>query len=151
MGNGIEANVAGIGIPASGIPVRYRSVPVPDWFRLQVAADAGVILGIWCRKIINEWQNAGMPVNKLVRHRHFYRQSNASVLHRHFGLRIRHCCWSALVQHCPALILWLPVSDYLTLGCHEEGGAVPLHQRLCGVDQRQAIRNSILNKCPIIY
>jgi hypothetical protein len=45
----------------------------------------------------------------------------------------------------------LPVSDYLTLGCHEEGGAVPLHQRLCGVDQRQAIRNSILNKCPIIY
>ncbi len=64
---------------------------------------------------------------------------------------VRYRWWSALVQHCSALILWLPVSDHLTLGCHEEGGAVPLHQRLCGVDQRQAIRNSILNKCTIIY
>jgi hypothetical protein len=32
--------------------------------------------------------DAGMPVKKLVRHRHFYRQSNASVLHRHSGIRM---------------------------------------------------------------
>jgi hypothetical protein len=32
--------------------------------------------------------DAGMPVKKLVRPRHFYRQSNASDLHRHSGIRV---------------------------------------------------------------
>jgi hypothetical protein len=31
MGIGIEADNAGIGIPASSISVQYRSIPVPDW------------------------------------------------------------------------------------------------------------------------
>jgi hypothetical protein len=30
MGIGIVADADGIGIPASGISVRYRSIPVPD-------------------------------------------------------------------------------------------------------------------------
>jgi hypothetical protein len=30
----MEANTAGIGIPASCILVRYRSIPVPDWVLL---------------------------------------------------------------------------------------------------------------------
>jgi hypothetical protein len=33
VGNGIEVNAAGIGIPESGILVRYRKIPVSDWFR----------------------------------------------------------------------------------------------------------------------
>jgi hypothetical protein len=31
---GIEADAAGIGIPASSISVRYHSIPVPDWASL---------------------------------------------------------------------------------------------------------------------
>jgi hypothetical protein len=33
-GHRIEADAAGIGIPASSISVRYRSIPVPDWATL---------------------------------------------------------------------------------------------------------------------
>jgi hypothetical protein len=31
LGIGIEVDAAGIGIPASRISIRYRSIPVPDW------------------------------------------------------------------------------------------------------------------------
>ncbi len=31
LGIGIEDDAAGIGIPASGISVRYRIIPVSDW------------------------------------------------------------------------------------------------------------------------
>jgi|688.fasta_scaffold384422_2 hypothetical protein len=39
----------------------------------------------WCWKIIYKYRNAG---EKLVRHRHFYRQSISSVRHRHSGTRV---------------------------------------------------------------
>ncbi len=46
MSIGIKANVAGIGIPASSIPVQYRSIPVPDWvslFRYRTGSGIGGI------------------------------------------------------------------------------------------------------------
>jgi hypothetical protein len=36
----IEADAAGIGIPASSISVRYRSIPVPDWGTLIPVQDS---------------------------------------------------------------------------------------------------------------
>ncbi len=40
MGIGIEADAAGIGIPASSISVRYRSIPVPDFGTLIPVPDS---------------------------------------------------------------------------------------------------------------
>ncbi len=39
-GHRIEADAAGIGIPASSISVRYRSIPVPDWDTLIPVPDS---------------------------------------------------------------------------------------------------------------
>jgi hypothetical protein len=40
LGIGIEADAAGIGIPASSISVRHRSIPVPDWDPLIPVLDS---------------------------------------------------------------------------------------------------------------
>ncbi len=40
LGIGGEADAASIGIPASGISVRYRSIPVPDWGTLIPVPDS---------------------------------------------------------------------------------------------------------------
>jgi hypothetical protein len=45
MGIGIKVDAAGIGIPASYISVRYRSIPVPDWdplFRYRTGSGIGI-------------------------------------------------------------------------------------------------------------
>ncbi len=39
LGIGVNADVASIGIPASSISVRYRSIPVPDWGTLIPVPD----------------------------------------------------------------------------------------------------------------
>jgi hypothetical protein len=46
-GIGIEVDAAGIGIPASCISVRYKSIPVPDWvpiFRYQTGSGIGIFV-----------------------------------------------------------------------------------------------------------
>ncbi len=52
--------------------------------------------------LMPECRNAG---EKLVRHRHFFRLSSASVRHRYSGIRVQSgTAGHGLVQHCPALI-----------------------------------------------
>jgi hypothetical protein len=71
--------------------------------------------------------DAGMPVKKLVRHRHFYRQSNASVLHRHSGIRMSPVpLWVSISPALPSydIVIYL----YLTtshLGVMRKGGQYP--------------------------
>jgi hypothetical protein len=54
--------------------------------------------------------NAGMPEKKLVRHRHFYRQSTSSVRHRHSGIKVSPV---PLVTDSPALPAQLMLSTDL--------------------------------------
>jgi hypothetical protein len=42
LGIGIEADAAGIGIPAINISVRCRSIPVPDWRTFIPSPDSSV-------------------------------------------------------------------------------------------------------------
>jgi hypothetical protein len=47
MGIGIEVDAAGIGILASCISVRYRSIPVPNWislFRYRTGSGIGIFV-----------------------------------------------------------------------------------------------------------
>jgi hypothetical protein len=51
--------------------------------------------------VISKCRNAS---TNLVRHRHFFRQSAASVRHRHSGIRVQSGTAShGLVRHCPAM------------------------------------------------